>query len=461
MGNIGNNMALQRVQELLDPNSFVEIGAQISARNTDYNLSSQKICSDGVITGYGQMDGRLVFLYSQNHAILNGTLGEMHCKKIAEVYRSAIKLGAPVIGILDSAGFRLQESCDALEGFGFILNELNRACGLIPSFCIIAGNCGGGLSLIPSLSDFTFMMKQEGKLYLNSPNTIPDNYEEKLNPSKGEYQEIYSGIVDFCGEYSQISKKIKEILDFIPSQVFGEPSFAKCQDDLNRSCEGFVPEAFDLNYFLQELSDDHFYLELKPAYAPEFFTGFLRLGGLSIGVIGNRTVLHEVNQTKEVPARLTARGLDKGSDFVTFCNRFSIPILCITDVVGFETSELAERTLAKEMGRFAKALLRADVAKVTLIPRQAYGSGYVLMNTKSIGADFVYAWQNSKIGSMESQKAEKILGAPLDNQVQKAAGRGYVDRILAPEESRRYLISAFDLLYTKNSIVKQKPQITN
>lgn len=461
-----NNLARKRIAEIVDADSFVEIGSLVSARNTDFTEINESAPSDGVVTGYAQISGRLVFVYAQNPTVLKGTLGEMHCKKIEQVYQKAMMMGAPVVGLIDSAGFRLQESVDALEGFGHILSAMTKASGVIPMYCVVKGNCGGGLSMIPSLSDFTFMEFGKGKLYVNSPNTIPNNYAEKLDTSDANYQTIYDGLVDLCGTKEEINNKIRLLLEVLPLSSTEGTYTDVCTDELNRLCEGVANNRRDVDFLVQEISDNRIFVETKAAYAPEMLTGFTRLNGITVGVIATRGM---DEKGEDLNLRLTANGLSKATDFIIFCDAYEVPLLTITNTEGFETSEISERVLAKEMGRFVNALGNSNVPKINLVPAVAYGSAYVIMNSKSMGADLVYAWKESKIGMMDAKEAAKIIDPEakdltmvasnyetLQNSVEAAAKHNMVDDVIDPEATRIYLVSAFDMLLTKNDVYDKK-----
>ncbi len=451
MGEVQNNVALNRIKALFDEGSFVELWADVVARNTDFSIREMNESSDGVVTGYGLMDGRLVFVFSQNPSVLNGSMGEMHCRKIMETYLQAIKIGAPVIGMIDCSGFRLQESTDALEGFGDVLMALQEAGGSVPLFTVIYGNCGGGLSLIPAMSDFNFMVKNEGKLFVNSPNTLESNYREKLDTSASEYQTIYSGVVDEVLTVEEIRDKIAMLLHNLPANNTEGNVMNETTDDLNRTIEGMNESNYDVDVLISNIADHYLFIETKKEFAKDMLTGFIRLNGMTVGVVANRGEV------------LTTMGMEKATAFIRFCDEFDVPLLTLSDAVRFETTTTEEKSLARSMASMTSAMIDADVPKVTLIPRQAFGTPYLLMNAKAIGADFVYAWPNAKIGAMKAEQASKILGnisatdyETSHNLAVNQAKRGYVHKLIKPEDTRKYLLSAFDLLYTKNKSVTIK-----
>ncbi|MBD5451413.1 MAG: carboxyl transferase, partial [Lachnospiraceae bacterium] len=231
-----SSLASKRIESLLDENSFVEIGALVTARATDFNLKQADTPSDGVVTGYGVINGNLVYVYSQDAAVLNGSVGEMHAKKITNLYDLAMKTGAPVIGLIDSAGLRLQEAADALNAFGEIYLKQTLASGVIPQITAIFGSCGGGLALIPTLTDFTFMEEEKAKLFVNSPNALDGNNITKCDSSSAAFQSSESGIVDVVANEAAIYAKIRDLVTMLPANNEDEASYDECTDDLNRVC---------------------------------------------------------------------------------------------------------------------------------------------------------------------------------------------------------------------------------
>ena len=403
MSNRKDCLAAQRISRLLDENSFVELGSLVTARSTDFNLSQTQTPSDGVITGHGLIDGSLVFVYSQDVSVLNGTIGEMHAKKIASVYDMAMKMGAPVIGFLDCAGIRLQESVDALDGFGQIYAKQAQASGVIPQICAVFGTCGGGLSVVPALCDFAFVEKDGGKVFVNSPNAIERNRTEKCDTSAAEFQSSETGIVDGIGTEDEIFAKIRSLVSILPENNQADVYTGECTDDLNRACESMENMRGDARYLLAEISDGHVFFETKEDYAKDMVTGF-------------------------------------------------------------KACKCAEKRLAKAMGRLTYAFANATVPKVNLITGDVFGSASVIMNAKSIGADLVYAWPDVKVGMMDAKLAAGIMYEgesadviekkakeydALQDSVLSAAKRGYVDLVVEPQDTRKYVVAAFEMLYTK------------
>lgn len=468
MSSTKNSLAMQRIAKLLDENSFVELGSLITARSTDFNLTAEKTPSDGVVIGHGLIDGNLVFVYSQDASVLGGSIGEMHAKKIASMYDMAMKVGAPVIGLLDCAGVRLQESVDALDGMGQIYAKQAAASGVVPQICAVFGQCAGGLAVVPALCDFAFVEAAKGKLFVNSPDAIEGNRISKCDTSKAEYQSENTGVVDAVGTEDEILGGIRELVSILPGCNEERGRVDTCEDDLNRACESMEAMKGDARYLLAEIADDRIFVETKQDYAKEMATGFLKLNGITIGAVANASVVHDENGQKaeEFDTALTVKGCEKAAEFIEYCDAFDIPILSLTNVCGFEASASSEPRLAKALARLAYAFSHATVAKVNLIAGDAYGSPYVLMNSKAIGADMVYAWPDAKVGTMDAKLAAKIMYADassdvlaekakeyeaLQSSVESAARRGYVDLLVDPADTRKYLIAGFEMLFTKKA----------
>ena len=457
--------ASQRIMSLLDENSFVEIGALVKARATDFNLKQTETPSDGVVTGYGVIDGNLVYVYSQDASVLNGSVGEMHAKKITNLYDLAMKTGAPVIGLIDSAGLRLQEATDALNAFGEIYLKQTMASGVIPQITAIFGSCGGGLAMIPTLTDFTFMEEKNAKLFVNSPNALDENEISKCDTSAASFQSSEAGIVDVVADEATIFAQIRELVAMLPSNNEDDDSLIECTDDINRVCAELENCVGDTSIALSQLSDNGVFFETKAEYAKEMVTGFIKLNGATVGAVANRTEVYKDGEVAEkYDAVLTANGCDKAADFINFCDAFQIPVLSLTNVKGFKATKCSEKRIAKAVARLTYAFANATVPKVNVVIGKALGSAYVAMNSKAIGADITMAWPNAEIGAMEASLAAKILCdgqgaekiaackeeyAALQNNVNSAAARGYVDQIVAPQDTRKYVIGAFEMLFTK------------
>lgn len=459
--------ASQRIGALLDENSFVEIGAQITARSTDFNMKQTETPSDGVITGYGVIDGNLVYVYSQDASVLGGSVGEMHAKKIANLYDLAMKTGAPVIGLIDSAGLRLQEATDALNGFGEIYLKQTLASGVIPQITAVFGSCGGGLALIPAMTDFTFMEGSKAKLFVNSPNALEGNEISKCDSSSAKFQSEEAGLVDFVGDEATVLGQIRQLVSMLPANCEEDNSAVECTDDLNRACAELANCVGDTSIALSNIADNGIFVETKADYAKDMVTGFIKLNGATVGAVANRTEVYdeEGKVAEKFDAVLSARGAEKAADFINFCDAFSIPVLSLTNTTGFKATKCCEKKIAKAVAKLTYAFANATVPKVNVIIGKAFGSAYVAMNSKAIGADMTFAWSTAQIGMMDAKLAAKIICdkegadaidacakeyAELQNNVVSAAKRGYVDTIIDAADTRKYVIGAFEMLYTKS-----------
>lgn len=466
MSNTNALSAKDRIASLVDENSFVEIGANITKRSTDFNMQEKSVPADGVITGYGLIQNNPVYIYSQDASSLNGTIGEMHAKKIAHVYELAMKTGVPVIGLIDCAGMRLQESTDALAGFGEIYKIKSKASGVVPQISAIFGNCGGGVAVLAAMSDFTFMEQNNAKLFVNSPNTLDGNYVDKLDTASADFQKAAS-VVDFVVEgEAEMLNSVRELVSILPENNNDTAFSDECMDDLNRVVDNFAAEIADPAVALADIGDNNFFMEVKAGYAKEMVTGFICLDGLTIGAVANRTAEfdEEGNKVADYDARLTTAGCEKAASFVKKCDAFNIPVLTLTNVEGFATTVEEEKTVATAAAQLTNAFVQADVAKVNLITGNAYGSAYICMNSKHIGADMVFALPEANIGMMDADVAAKIMyeddkDADLSAKAaefkaqsgtEAAAARGYVDSIITPESARKQLLYAFEMLFSKS-----------
>jgi acetyl-CoA carboxylase carboxyltransferase component len=459
------SQARQRINTLLDENSFVEIGAAITARATDFNLKQASTPSDGVITGSGVINDNPVYIYSQDASVLGGTIGEMHAKKIVNLYDLALKTGTPIIGMLDSAGIRLEEASDALNGFGEIYQRQAVSSGIIPQITAIFGICGGGLALFPTMTDFTFMESKNAKLFVNSPNALAGNDSKKNNTAGADFQAKEAGSVDVVADEATIFNEIRQLISLIPAH-YEDEQLAECKDDLNRLIPDIAAGYADPAITLKQISDDGTFFETKRAFAKEMVTGFIKLDGLTIGAIANRSISYDDKgaEVDKFEAALSVAGCIKAADFICFCDAFSIPVLSLTNATGYSADIMSETRIARAAGKLTYAFANATVPKVNVIVGKAYGSAYVAMNSKALGCDMTFAWPHAEIGMMDAKLAAMIICegqgaeaidkcaqeyAALQNSVNSAAARGYVDTIIDPADTRKYVISAFEMLYTK------------
>jgi methylmalonyl-CoA decarboxylase subunit alpha len=467
----GKMTSRERVHALLDENSFVEIGAFVTQRATNFNLEGKELPADGVVTGYGTIEGRLVYVYSQDATILGGAIGEMHAKKIVTLYDLALKMGAPIIGLLDSAGLRLQEATDALDAFGQIYVKQANVSGVIPQITAILGNCGGGTSIMTSLSDFTFMTKKNSKLYVNSPTTFNDTKEGSDNLTSAEFNASTSGLVDVvCEDDMCAISCIRELVELLPSNNKEEAPFAEVTDDPNRispELTGFVVEGSDGLSIIITIADNQYIFEVKKDYGQQVVTALGRLNGVAVGFIANQS-------NSEDEGRLTTDAMNKVAEFVSFCDAFSLPIVTISDVIGYAAAVSEEKKgLAKAAAAMTHAFVSATVPKINVLVKRGFGSAYVSFNSKHIGADCVLAWPTAEVAMMDAKNAVKIMYASeiekaeiagdviiektkefeaKQSSAYAAASRGFIDDIIEPAATRKRVIIALEMLYSKSIV---------
>ena len=454
MSNSAKMSARERIESLVDANSFVEIGGLITKRNTDFNMQEKAVPADGVITGYGTVDSNLVYIYSQDVTAMNGSVGEMHAKKIASLYDMAIKAGAPMIGFVDCAGIRVQEAVDALAGFGEIYMAKVKASGVIPQICAIMGSCGGGVAISSKLSDITLMDAENGHLFVNSPNAIAGNRVEKCDTGKAAFQAEAGNVDIVCENESEVIANIRDLVSVLPANA-GAGAVVETNDDMNRVLTGFDGYAVDAKEALTQIADDTKFIELKADYGKEMVIGLLSLDGTPVGAIAN---------TKE--GILSTAGCKKAEQFTYFCDVFGLPIITLTNVKEYAAEMEEEKTISQAVADLTYAFASADVPRINVITGEAYGSAYVAMNSKHIGADLVLALEGAKVGVMDAKVAAQIMcedevsgAADVKKAVEEkakefeqmqcdakvAAGRGYVDNIIKGEDIRKHLIYAMQI----------------
>ena len=398
---------------------------------------------------------------------MGGSMGEMHAAKIEKLYHMAMKTGAPVIGLLDCAGLRLQEGIDALNGFGRLYLCQTMASGVIPQIQAVFGTCGGGMAVASAMADFTFM-EEKANLFVNAPNAIVSN---DADTSDAKFQSEEAGNVCMTGTEEEILSAIHTLVSVLPANNEDDLSYDECGDDLNRLCEGLESFSGDTAAALALISDDGFYMEMKKAYAPSMVTAFIRLNGTTVGCVANRSEsLENGEKTAEYGTELTAQGCEKAAEFVTFCDAFNIPVLTLVNTTGYKGCKCTEKKIAKAAARMTYAFANADVPKVTVMIGKANGTAGLSMNSKSIGADIVYAWKDASMSMMDAAPAVKIMYAKeieaSENPGQlikektaeysekmegiaSAAKRGFIDDIIPASETRQRVIAAFEMLFTK------------
>lgn len=453
------NRARKRILALLDTGSFVEVNALVTARTTNFSVKPKMESPDGVIAGYGQIEGNPVFVYSQDKDSLGGTMGEMHAKKICRLYDLAAKTGAPVIGFLDSAGFRLDESVDALDAFGSVLEKQMHTKGNCLQICGVFGQCAGGLTFIPALADFTYM-SSGAALFVNPPHTIADDGTLARNFDTAEYPNTVSGQAQVLPSEENVINAIRELVLFLEDRSYGVCE----EEELNRMISPAVVQRADIRALLAECADSRF-LEIRPDFCPEMVTGFLKLNGILVGAIGNASALYDAKGEKraDLPKGLTPGGCRKAAQFVHFCNAFGLNLLTVGAADGFEKSARSQARLSGALAQLVQELyLAKGSTRVSLLIGDTYGTAYTVMNAKAFGgADLTFAWSGIKTGMLPADQAAAILYADQDiaetaaqaaafdqfqNAVESAAARGSVDAVIDPAETRKHLIMAFSML---------------
>lgn len=467
MHSAGRLTARERISALLDESTFVEFGAFMKQRATDFNAQAKDTPADGVVTGYGTVDGRLVFLYSQDSGVLGGSVGEIHAKKICSVYDQALKMGAPVIAILDSAGMRLQEGVDAFDAYGMIYRAMSNASGVIPQITVVLGNCMGSASIIPALSDFVFMTEKDAKLFLQTPAALPGESgkaDYEITASAKTVAEK-SGLVHFIEKTEESClAQVRALLDYLPSNNMEDAPFFGVSDDLNREdveLNDLIPEskeeAVDLEAILQIISDHGQFYPIQKEYGTGILLGFARFNGYTTGLIGT------------VSGTLCSTCIQKASRFVSFCDAFNIPLVSFLDAGGFSPED-NQGLLAQSAAKLVYTFASATTPKINVILRRGFGNPYLIFNSKHIGADLVLAWPQAEVAVMDAEaavnvmyaqelknaedgvalKAEKI--AQYGNQQASpylAASRGYIDDIIQPVATRKRIAAALEMLSSK------------
>jgi len=431
---------ISRVIELLDPGSFMEMGERVSARYTEFYHPDSVVESDGVVTGYGTINGSLVFIYAQDNEVMGGTFGEQHGRKIVDLYERAIKAKAPVIGLLDCAGFRIEEGLDGLYQFAKLYKIQTKASQRIPQISAVIGQCGGGMSIAAQMSDFLYIEKDKGSIFVNPQgvvgNAIGDNpYVMALDDGELEWEEIM--------------ENIRMIIDMLPSSTDFAPDILEVSDEeLNRSCEGIGGMLGDAKAILAELSDDGRLLEYRGRRGRSMITGFMRIAGQTVGVVA----CNEIEGRK----RISAAGCNKAAALINMCTKFHLPVITITDTDGYKTDSTTETFLPTAAGRMLTALTSSDVPKFNLVTGSIVGSAYSMMNSKGLGADYVFMWDTANVSIVEPRQATEVIfgtwTSALEQQYRDTqssavalARHGFVDKVIAPEDSRKYLIGALQV----------------
>ena len=429
--------AISKVIDILDPGSFMEIGEHVSARYTEFYHPDEVVESDGVVTGYGTVEGNLVFIFAQDNEVMGGTFGEQHGRKIVDLYEHAMKARAPIIGLLDCAGFRIEEGLDGLYQFAKLYKRQAEASKKIPQLMAVIGQCGGGMSISAELADFVFLEKDKGSIFVNPQgvvaNAIGNNPYIQANDD-GTY------------EWEEIVERIRRLIRILPASTDFAPYIKDISDEeLNRVCPDLRYKLGDARAILDDISDNHRVVETAKDRGEDMITGFIRIAGQIIGVAACNAGDGE--------KRITAAGCDKAARLVNFCNKFNIPILTITDTEGYDTKSESEKFMPSAAGRLINAFINATVPKINLITGTVVGSAYSMLNSKGLGADYVFMWDSADISIVDPRQATEVIFGKwtpeLEQQFRDSqtnalalARHGFADKVIAPEESRKYLIGA-------------------
>ncbi|MDO9555318.1 MAG: carboxyl transferase domain-containing protein [Atribacterota bacterium] len=470
----GKLTARERIDLLLDKDSFVELDLLVEHRCSNFGMDKVEAPGEGVITGYGTIDERLIYVFAQDFTVIGGSLGEMHAKKICKVMDMAMKMGAPCIGINDSGGARIQEGVDSLSGYGQLFYRNTIASGVIPQISIIVGPAAGGAVYSPAIMDFVFMVKNVGIMHITGPDVIKAVTGEVVTSEKlggAMTHNRKSGVAHFAAENEEeVYQMVRKMMGYLPSNNMETPPSIECNDDPNRIEEvllNIVPtdpnKPYEMKDVIRYIVDEGDFFESHLYFATNMLTGFARLNGQSIGIIAN--------QPKVLAGCLDINASDKAARFVRFCDAFNIPILTLVDVPGFLPGTAQEYGgIIRHGAKLLYAYSEATVPKITLIVRKSYGGAYLAMCSKDLGADQVIAWPTAEIAVMGSQGAANIIFrkeiAKADNPEKvrqkkidefqlkfsnpyEAAKRGYVDMVIDPRETRPRLITTFEMLSTK------------
>jgi len=470
----GKHTARERINMLLDEGSFVEVDTFVSTRATNFGMQEKKVAGDGVVTGYGTVDGRLVYVYSQDFTVLGGSLGQQHAAKITKIQEMGIKMGAPIIGINDSGGARIQEGVDALAGYGDIFYNNTAASGVVPQISVIMGPSAGGAVYSPAITDFIFMVENTGRMFITGPEVIKSVTGEEVTQEElggAATHNTVSGVAHFMDPTEEACiDRVKELLSYLPSNNLQRTPKLDLGDDANRIEEKLneiVPKnpnkPYDVKEVINVLADNGEFFEVQENYAKNIVIGYIRLNGETVGVVAN--------QPKFLAGCLDINASDKAGRFVRTCDAYNIPLLTLVDVPGFlPGTEQEYGGIIRHGAKLLYAYSEATVPKVTVIMRKAYGGAYIAMCSKHLKADMVFSWPNAEIAVMGPDGAANIIFKkdikaakdPVKEKANKveeyrktvanpyvAAERGYIDDVIVPSTTRQRLISVFDMLDSK------------
>lgn len=477
----GKLTARERMDILFDEGTFVEIDVFVSHRCTNFGLEKKKYPGDGVVTGYGNVDGRLVYAYAQDFTVLGGSLGEYHAEKIVKVQEMALKMGAPIVGLNDSGGARIQEGVNALSGFGKIFFNNTISSGVIPQISVIMGPCAGGAVYSPAITDYIFMVDQTSQMFITGPQVIKTVTGEEVSSEElggAMTHNSKSGVAHFIGKDDEEAlMKVRELLSYLPSNNLETAPEYECTDDINRVIPEFddiIPEnpnrAYDMYDIIKKLADNGQIYDVMTHYAKNMITCYIRMDGKTVGVIAN--------QPKFGAGCLDINASDKAARFIRNCDAFNIPLLTVEDVPGFLPGTDQEfGGIIRHGAKMLYAYCEATVPKITMILRKAYGGAYIGMCNKELGADLVLAWPSAQVAVMGAAGAANIVfkkdianaADPIAereakiaeyeekfNNPYRAAEMGYVDDIIEPSTARKRIINGFDMLRSKRLTLPAK-----
>ncbi len=477
----GKLTARERVQLLLDEGSFEEIGKFVMHRSRDFGLDKEHYLGDGVVTGYGTVNGRLIYIYAQDFTVFGGALSETHAEKICKIMDLAMKNGAPVIGLNDSGGARIQEGVISLAGYAEIFFRNTRASGVIPQISAIMGPCAGGAVYSPAITDFILMVENTSYMFVTGPNVVKTvTHENETSEELGgaSTQSSKSGVTHFaCTNEVDCLNHIKKLLSYIPQNCEDEAPhlpYTLAQSELRPDLNTIIPinpnQPYDMREIIEGIIDEGSFFEVHKNFAENIVVGFARIGGRSIGIVGNQPAV--------LAGVLDIHASTKAARFVRFCDSFNIPLLVLEDVPGFLPGTDQEwNGIITNGAKLLYAFSEATVPRITVITRKAYGGAYDVMNSKHIGADMNYAWPTAEIAVMGAKGAAEIIfkreiaqaensEAKLQEKVEeytskfanpyRAAHRGYIDEVIKPEETRHKLLRAFKMLENKVDALPRK-----
>lgn len=469
----GKMTARERVHFLMDEGSFEEIGMLVTHRSNDFGLEKEKYLGDGVITGYGTINGKPVYVFAQDFTVFGGSLSETHAEKICKIMDLAMKNGAPVIGLNDSGGARIQEGVVSLGGYADIFYRNVRSSGVIPQISAIMGPCAGGAVYSPALTDFVMMVEDNSYMFVTGPNVVKTVTHEEVTAEElggALTHASKSGITHFTSANDiECIKNIRQLLSYIPQNCEEEPerlpyeSTNETREQLNSIIPENPNQPYDIRSVIEHVIDGDSFLEVQKDFAENMVVGFARLGGRSIGIVANQPAF--------LAGVLDIKSSQKGSRFVRFCDSFNIPLLVLVDVPGFLPGTDQEwNGIISNGAKLLYAFSEATVPRITLITRKAYGGAYDVMNSKHIGADMNYAWPSAEIAVMGAKGAAEIIFKkeiseaknPADKLKEKekeymemfanpyrAAERGFIDEVIRPDQTREKLLKAFQMLENK------------